>query len=78
MFVAVGDRFPDIKMHNEMKNFFVTNQGSKLYIKTSTGHVDQVVLLNLNGLTSSSAKASRMLRSSVPKLSNAASVLMCF
>jgi hypothetical protein len=67
MFVAVGDRFPDIKMHNEIKNFFVTNHGSKLYIKTSTGHVNQFVLLKLNELTPSSAKASRKFGSSVPK-----------
>ena len=78
MFVAVGDHFPHINMDNDMKNFLVTNHGFKLNIKISTGHVDQFVLLNLNGFTPSSANASRMFLSSRPKMSNAMSVSMCF
>jgi len=30
MFFDVGDIFLEMRMHKEMKNFFVTNQGSKL------------------------------------------------
>ena len=78
MLLDVGDCLPEIKMHNEMKNFFVTNQGSKLYIKTRIGHVDQFVLFNLKGLTPSNAKASRKFLRSTPKVPNAASVSMCF
>jgi hypothetical protein len=78
MFFAVGDCLPEINMHKEMKNFFVTNQGSKLYIKINTGHVDQFVLLSLKGLTPSNAKASLKFLLSAPKLLNATSVSMCF
>jgi hypothetical protein len=40
IFPSWGERLPEIKMHSEMKNFLVTNQGSRLYIKINTGQVD--------------------------------------
>jgi len=62
MLFEVGDFFPEIKIHKEMKNFLMTNQGSKLYIKINTGQVDQFVLLNLKGLALSKAKPKHIFR----------------